>query len=117
MTELVPQDAAALGSLTILRKPDARGLVLELAGELDLESAPALDRQLRELNGTSSGRLLIDLSKLEFMDSSGLSVIVDAQRAAEANGHPLSLLPGPAQVQRLFELTGVSERFSFEGER
>ena len=102
------------GSLIIQRLSDERGIVLQLAGELDLESAPELDRELRELEGLSQGRLLIDLGGLEFMDSSGLAVMVRAQRSARDNGHRLALRAGPPQVQRLFELTGVLQRFTFE---
>jgi anti-anti-sigma factor len=111
MRELASND---LGSLRIQRLTDDLGTVLELAGELDLESAPELDRRLRELDGTTPGRLLIDLGGLEFMDSSGLAVLVRAQRSAQSNGQPLALRPGPTQVQRLFELTGMLQRFAFE---
>src|SRR5258708_38224057 len=114
MAEPVSHDPTWPGSLTIERTADAEGVVFALGGELDLESAPCLDRELRELDGTSPGRVLIDLSNLEFMDSTGLSVIVQAHRSAQANGHRLALRPGPPQVQRLFELTGVRQRFSFE---
>lgn len=101
-------------SLEIRRAGDDLGTVIQLAGELDLESAPQLERQLQELVAISPGRLLIDLSGLEFMDSSGLAVIVRAQRTARDHGHTLALRPGPSQVQRLFELTGLLERFTFE---
>ena len=114
MTEVASHDVAMPGSLRIQRIPDERGIIVQLAGELDLESAPELDRQLRELEEAKPARLLIDLSGLEFMDSTGLAVMVRAARSARDNGHRLSLRPGPTQVQRLFELTGVAERFDFE---
>lgn len=114
MAEPVSHDVALPGSLTIRCTADDRGAVVILGGELDLESAPELDRQLREVAGASPGRLLIDLSGLEFMDSTGLSVIVHAHRDSQANGHQLALRPGPPQVQRLFELTGVRQHLSFE---
>jgi anti-anti-sigma factor len=114
MTELASGDLALPSGLTIQQMTDDRGVVIQLAGELDLESAPELDRRLRELAGEIPGRLLIDLSGLEFMDSSGLAVMVRAQRSARENGRHLALRPGPTQVQRLFELTGMLERFAFE---
>lgn len=100
--------------LTIQRLSDDRGIVFALVGELDLESAPELERQLEEAASTRPGRLLIDLGGLEFMDSTGLAVMVGALRSARENGHGLALRPGPTQVQRLFELTGVLDRFAFE---
>jgi anti-anti-sigma factor len=114
MTATTSYHGSTPGNLRIERKLDADGVVLVLAGELDLASSPALDRQLRELDGTNPGRLLIDLSRLDFMDSTGLAIMIGAQQSAQDNGHRLSLRPGPGQVQRLFELTGVLDRFTFE---
>jgi anti-sigma B factor antagonist len=94
---------------------DSEGGVLTLEGELDLETAPEVDRQLARLHATQVKRVLIDLSGVTFMDSTGLSSIVRASRFAESNGHSLVLRRGPRQVQRLFELTGVESRLTFEG--
>lgn len=107
-------DRAAPGNLKIELGPDAHGTVVALAGELDLASVPALERQLQGLDGTSPGRLLIDLSGLDFMDSTGLALMIRAEQAARAHGHPLALRRGPAQIQRLFELTRLVEHFTFE---
>jgi anti-sigma B factor antagonist len=103
-----------VGGLRIQCRDDARGALVELMGELDLESAPELDRRLRELEAKNPGRMLIDLRGVEFMDSSGLAAMIRALRAAQENGHTLTLRPGPSQVQRLFELTGVADLFAFE---
>jgi anti-sigma B factor antagonist len=100
--------------LDIQRIRDDRGVRLRLAGELDLSSAPELGRQLAELERADCGRVLIDLSQLEFIDSTGLTLIIEARRAAQENGRDLHLCAGPPQVQRLFELTGVLEHFTFE---
>jgi anti-sigma B factor antagonist len=94
---------------------DSEGGVLTLEGELDLETAPEFDRQLDRIHTTEVTRVLIDLSGVTFMDSTGLSSIVRASRFAESNGHSLVLRRGPRQVQRLFELTGIESRLTFEG--
>jgi anti-anti-sigma factor len=114
MSEIAPHDAATPVGLVIQRSIDAGGIVLELAGELDLESAPEFERHVQELQPSNPGRLLIDLSGLKFMDSTGLAVMVRAGRSARDNDYRLLLRPGPPQVQRLFELTGVLEHFAFE---
>jgi anti-anti-sigma factor len=114
MTGVASSHAATPGHLGIQRKPDAQGIVVALTGELDLASAPELDRQLRDLDDTNPGRLLIDLSGLEFIDSTGLALMVRAQQAANGNGHKLSLRRGPAQIQKLFEVTRLVEHFTFE---
>ncbi len=93
---------------------DSRSVVVVLAGELDLETTPELDRQLAGIDETQIARLVIDLSGVTFMDSTGLSSIVRASHFATSNGHTLVLRQGARQVQRLFALTGVDERLAFE---
>jgi anti-anti-sigma factor len=114
MTRLPPPDAAAPGHLKIQRTTDAKGVVLALTGELDLASVPDAERELLELQGIHPGRVLIDLRGLEFMDSTGLALMIRAQQSAQANGHELSLRRGPGQVHRLFELTQLVDQFTFE---
>jgi anti-anti-sigma factor len=53
---------------------------------------------------------VIDLRELEFMDSTGLSIIVKAHQRLSDEGRQLTLVRGSQQVQRLLDLTGVSER-------
>jgi anti-sigma B factor antagonist len=110
---LAADDGAANGRparLTVQLLSDPSGIVLALEGELDLETAAELDRRLAALDETSFTRLLIDLRRVTFMDSTGLSSIIRAHRVAEANGQRLVLRRGSSQVQRLFELTGVDAR-------
>jgi anti-anti-sigma factor len=89
-------------------------IVLALHGELDLGSAPALEGALSEFERSGSPRLVIDLENLQFMDSTGLALMVRAQQAARESGYRLVCRRGPKQVQRLFELTGVIDRLEFE---
>jgi anti-sigma B factor antagonist len=102
------------GQLQIQQTGDHRETVLALDGELDLATAPELERRLRAAGLSSSGRLVIDLRRLRFMDSTGISLLIEAQQAASAGGWSLALRRGPAQVQRVLELTGILERFDFE---
>jgi anti-anti-sigma factor len=102
------------GRLQIRRSVDPRGIVLTLTGELDLETTPEFDEQVREIDGANPRRLLLDLAGIEFMDSTGLAAILRAQRSADSNGHDLSLRSGSEQVKRLFDLTGITERLTFE---
>jgi anti-sigma B factor antagonist len=108
---VVPGSMSRLG---IERFADAGGIELKLTGELDLETTPALDEQLARINGSHGGRLLVDLGGVEFMDSTGLAAIVRAQRAATSSGHTLLLRRATGQVRRLFDLTGMTERLTFE---
>jgi anti-sigma B factor antagonist len=114
MSAAEPLDAPVPEQLKVRRLTDAEGVVLVLAGELDLGSAPALEQQLDEIERATPQRLLMDLRHLRFMDSTGLALMIRAQQSADANGHRLAFRRGTAQVQRLFELSGVIDRFTFE---
>lgn len=89
---------------------------LVLAGELDLVSAPALESELMAVESDNAAELLIDLQRLEFMDSTGLRVLLSATRRADAEGHKLLVRHLQGQVRRLFEIAGVLEQFSLEPE-
>jgi anti-sigma B factor antagonist len=86
-----------------------RAVVLSLSGELDLVSTPQLEEALRVLDDPDTELLVLDLSGLEFMDSTGLHLLVRAQQAAEEAGRRLAVVRGREQVQRLLNLTGMSE--------
>lgn len=91
----------------------AGGAVVALSGELDLASSPALEEAFDRVFASEAEVVVIDLRKLDFMDSTGLSVIVKAQQTVEDRGVRLYVINGPAQVERLLSLTGVAERVSF----
>jgi anti-anti-sigma factor len=75
------------------------------AGELDIATAPKLERALRDAQ--SQARLVVlDLRELAFMDSAGAHVIVNASRRARQLGRRLVLLRTPPDVDRIFTLTG-----------
>lgn len=79
------------------------------SGELDLATAPVLEWRLRE--ALFHARIVVlDLRHLSFIDAAGLHVICDASDRANAQGRRLMVMRGPAQVDRVFTLTGVSEK-------
>lgn len=85
--------------------------VLELAGELDLATAPGLAKAIADASG--SGHVLVDLSRLVFIDSSGLRVLLDAARSAQSDGWRLELRRGPETVQRVFTLSSTERLLPF----
>ena len=80
---------------------------LALSGELELGSASTLQGAFTRLFERGISSLTIDLSKLMFIDSTGLAAIILASKICERDGHDFWLIPGPRAVQRLFELTGL----------
>jgi anti-sigma B factor antagonist len=89
---------------------EGEATVVAVSGELDLASSPTLQEELDRVSASNSQLLIIDLRELDFMDSTGLSVLVRAHQRAEEQGRQLAMVKGPQQVQRLLSLTGVADR-------
>lgn len=86
-----------------------RTVRLALSGELDIVSSPVLERTMAELAASDAELFVVDLRGLEFMDSTGLHVLLQAQQQAHDLGRRFALIRGPEQVQRLFDLTGLTD--------
>jgi anti-anti-sigma factor len=89
-----------------------QAVVIGVSGELDLASSPGLEEELDRHMTSGTGLVIVDLRQLEFMDSTGLSVLVRAHQQATENGQRFAVVRGPAQVQRLLNLTGVADRLT-----
>ena len=100
-------------AFTAHRVADGDRCRLVLRGELDLASAPLLEAALREAEHGGVRHVELDLNDLEFIDSTGLHLLIRASQAAESNGHTFALRGRNPRVQRLFELTGTGDRFTF----
>jgi anti-sigma B factor antagonist len=89
-----------------------QAVVIEVRGELDLATSPALEQELERGTAAKAAVVVVDLRELEFMDSTGLSVLVRAHQRAIENGQRFGVVKGPQQVQRLLSLTGVADRLN-----
>ena len=87
--------------------------VIALVGELDLDGAERVAQELQRAEETDARRIVLDLSNLEFIDSSGIRLIIAADARSRAQGGRLGLIRGSRPVQRVFELTGVADRLPF----
>src|SRR3954452_1093473 len=74
-------------------------------GELDLASAPRVQRTVEPLCAHGVDRLILDLRGVRFIDSSGLNLLLRLDAGARADGYELALVHGDRNVRRLFELT------------
>jgi anti-anti-sigma factor len=81
-------------------------------GELDMSSVPVLEEQLRRARA-GSAKIVVDLRGLEFMDSTGLTLLTRWSRGADQDGYDLALIRGEDRVHRLFEITGMVSYFTF----
>jgi anti-sigma B factor antagonist len=88
--------------------------VVAPTGELDLSGATVLEAELDRLAAEPElGTIVLDLRGLEFMDSSGLRLIVMADMRAREAGRRFALVKGTDTVHRVFEITRMSERLDF----
>jgi anti-anti-sigma factor len=82
-------------------------------GDLDLGTVPVLSAEVEGLRADGMRRLILDLSDLAFMDSSGLRWILECDAESRQDGFSLAVVPGPPEVQPVFELTQTHSRLSF----
>jgi anti-sigma B factor antagonist len=87
---------------------------LVLTGELDLAPAAELEAMLLRLCSDGTKALAIDLSKLRFMGSIGLRLILLARELCDEHGYEFRLIAGPANIQRVFEMTGLLDVLPFQ---
>jgi anti-sigma B factor antagonist len=88
--------------------------VIAATGELDLSGAALLESELERLESEPElGTVVLDLRGLEFMDSSGLRLVVLADMRAREAGRRFALVRGGETVHRVFEITRMSERLDF----
>jgi len=88
--------------------------VVAPTGELDLSGAAVLQAELdRLLAEPRPATIVLDLRGIEFLDSSGLRLVVMTDQRARAAGRRFSLVAGPDAVHRVFEITRTAERLDF----
>jgi anti-anti-sigma factor len=94
-----------------VRTEDRDGLVhMALVGELDLSSVAKVQEELRRIEADAPAKLVVDLSKLTFLDSTGLRCIVTADERAREQGRQIVIVRGPDAVQRVFTITRLEDR-------
>jgi len=87
--------------------------VLVLAGELDMSGVSAFESAATQLCRRGARELLVDISDVDFIDSSGLRSILTVKAVCEEHACPFSMTHGSGQAERLFELTRLVERLPF----
>jgi len=104
--------AGSIGALRLHSERDGETHVVALLGELDIAGAPALEEELLRVEATDAEQIVVDLSSLEFIDSTGIRLVVMAADRCSADSR-LTLLRGPKQVHRVFEITDLAKRLPF----
>src|SRR6187549_1195243 len=86
--------------------------IAAISGEIDVATAPRLREQLIELVTDGHVRLIVDLDAVDFIDSTGLGVLVGALKRARTNGGELRVVCSHSRIVKVFEITGLDEVFA-----
>ena len=90
---------------------------LALAGELDIADVPRLEQALDAAVADSAGAFLVDLTELDFLDSSGIRLLLRARALLGRADRAFALICPHGPVRRAIELTGVSDLFTIYASR
>jgi len=105
------ETAVALGSMSIRSERSGDTYAVELSGELDLDGATAVEAAFLRAEESDATSVVIDLSRLEFIDSTGIRLVVMASKRCD-DGR-LTIVRGTKQVHRVFEITDLAGRLPF----
>lgn len=90
------------------QRPDDAHAVVEVSGDLDLYAVPRVHQALMDLHRAGRCLIAVDMAQLEFMDSSGLGVLIGGVKRAARAGGALVLVSAPDRVLRVLKITGVA---------
>jgi anti-sigma B factor antagonist len=110
-----PDPTLSLGSplQVVVSHQDDRTHVV-LIGELDVSTAGFLAEQLIDATAAQGSDLVIDIGLLDFIGSTGISVLISQHKALQAQGRTLTMLDPTPSARRLFEITGLDQVLTIE---
>ena len=101
--------------LSLETRQENEHTVLEVGGEIDVYTAPKLRERITELVDQGNLEIIIDLERVEFMDSTGLGVLVGGLKKVRTNGGSLSLVCTQERLLKIFRITGLAKVFAIHG--
>ncbi|MEV0676485.1 STAS domain-containing protein [Actinosynnema sp. NPDC050436] len=101
-------------SFTVVHdRSTANPTVLRVAGELDLDTTPQLLEVLDSVHLGADAGLVVDLTRLSYCDSTGITALITAHQRAEAAGASFALSGVTPDLMRVFHIVGLDQLFSF----
>ena len=107
------EETDLIAPLVVTTGDNGEAIVLRLAGELDMSTAPELLDQVVALVAAGTSRVVVDLAALTFCDSAGLTSFVRADRRCAAAGGWLRLTGAHGHVARVIEISGLGEVLTY----
>jgi anti-sigma B factor antagonist len=85
--------------------------VIALNGEVDVYTSPRLKQEMVDLLNKGTARLVVDLSAVQYLDSTGLGVLIGGLKRAREREGDLRLICDNLRILRIFEITGLTKIF------
>jgi anti-sigma B factor antagonist len=98
--------------LTLTTREAGGKTVVSVGGEIDVYTAPKLRDQITELVGDGSYHIVIDMEGVEFLDSTGLGVLVGGLKKVRAHDGSLELVCTQDRLLKIFRITGLAKVFA-----
>ncbi|MDT5025997.1 MAG: anti-sigma factor antagonist [Micromonosporaceae bacterium] len=108
---LANSQKGALMELSLATRSVSDRVVLEIGGEIDVYTAPRVRERLVEMVGAGDAHIVVDLGRVDFLDSTGLGVLVGAHRRVRAGGGSLNLVCPHERLLKIFRITGLDTVF------
>ncbi|MGJ9412740.1 anti-sigma factor antagonist [Aeromicrobium sp. CF4.19] len=89
--------------------------IIEVGGEIDVMTAPRLREAVIEAVDRGRLRLIIDVEQVDFLDSTGLGVLVGALKRVRADGGSLDIVCTHERILKIFDITGLDKVFGLHG--
>jgi len=97
--------------LTLEHRTEGDTTVLDVAGEVDVYTAPKLREKLVELVSDGHYNIVVDMTKVEFLDSTGLGVLVGGLKRVRSHNGSLELVCNQERILKIFRITGLTKVF------
>lgn len=97
--------------LTLTTREAGNATVVAVGGEVDVYTAPKLREKISELVGNGTFELVIDLEGVEFLDSTGLGVLVGGLKKVRAHDGSMRLVCSQDRLLKIFRITGLAKVF------
>jgi len=97
--------------LSLSTRADGGWTIVEAVGEIDVYTAPKLREQLAELVDSGRHEIVVDMQKVEFLDSTGLGVLVGALKRIRQHEGSMRLVCTQERILKIFRITGLTKVF------
>jgi len=97
--------------LSVTSREQGGRTVVEVGGEIDVYTAPVLRERLNDLVGEGHHHLVVDMERVDFLDSTGLGVLVGGLKRVRSNDGSLHLVCTQEKILKVFRITGLTKVF------